>query len=335
MNPLISVIVPVHNGQNYIEKCIDSIVGQIYPTLEIIIVNDGSSDETADICKKLSDKYAGAAENLTRSISVITQEKRGVSAARNNGISKSRGEYITFVDADDRLIPSMLQRLYDNMLTTDSDVSGCQFVQWDNEEQWSKICHSASAQESLAEGSNSVFSGSEYAKQIVAGNSRCWSKLYKRSRIVEFGISFAEDLTIGEDMLFLAELTRQDIKFCELSYQGYGYYLNDTGAMKKKFTKQSMDQISCWERAREILGKSAEIDSVILISVLLTVGRIAVLDKKERSGLASEIKIARETLRKYYNKEAIGLLDKGYKLKASIFNFSPKLYMNLYSLWKR
>lgn len=335
MNPLISVIVPVHNGQNYIEKCIDSIIGQTYPALEIIIVNDGSTDGTADVCKKLSNKHTDSVENHTRLVTVVTQEKSGVSAARNNGITKACGEYISFVDADDRLKPDMLQKLYDDMISTGSDVSGCKFTQWESEEQWDEVCRSKSELESIDKEILCVFNSSEYAEQIIEGNSRCWSKLYKRSMIIESGVRFSEAITIGEDMLFLAELTRLDIKFCESSYQGYGYYLNDTGAMNKKFTKQSMDQIYCWERAREILGKSAKIDSIILISVLLTIGRIAVIDNKERSGLESEIKIAYETLRKYYSRESVRLLDKGYRIKVAIFRFSPKLYMNMYSLWKR
>lgn len=335
MNPLISVIIPVYNGQDYIEKCIECVFNQTYDNLEIIIINDGSTDDTADICKKLSDKYIDLAKDLTRSFEVVTQEKSGVSAARNNGITKACGEYISFVDADDRLIPDMLKKLYDNMVSTGSDVSGCKFTQWDSEEQWDEACRSKSELESIDKEIPCVFNSSEYVEQIVDGNSRCWSKLYKRSMIIESGVRFAEDITIGEDMLFLSELTKLGIRFCESLHQGYGYYLNNTGAMKKKFTKQSMDQIYCWERAREILGKSAKIDSIILISVLLTIGRIAVLDNKERSGLENEIKIAYETLRKYYSRESVRLLDKGYRIKVAIFRFSPKLYMNMYSLWKR
>ncbi|MDE6963459.1 MAG: glycosyltransferase, partial [Lachnospiraceae bacterium] len=102
--PLISVIVPVFNGQDYLEKCIESIEKQTYKNLEIIIINDGSTDDTAAVCVKLRENY----EN----IHVITTEDEGVSAARNAGIEAAKGEFLTFVDADDRLRPKTLKVLY-------------------------------------------------------------------------------------------------------------------------------------------------------------------------------------------------------------------------------
>ena len=122
---LISVIVPVYNGEHYLADCIESIEGQTYRNLEIIIINDGSTDGTRKICNTLREVY----EN----ISVITMEDEGVSAARNAGIEASKGEFITFVDADDRLCPEMLAVLYECMLKTESDIAGCRFFIWKNE----------------------------------------------------------------------------------------------------------------------------------------------------------------------------------------------------------
>lgn len=330
MNPLISVVVPVYNGQGYLEKCIDSIVNQNYSSIEILIVNDGSTDETPAICDALVEKHNDSV-NGSRTIRVIKAEGKGVSVARNIGIENASGEYMTFIDADDRVMPDMLQVLYDNMISSDSDVSGCQFIKWSSDDEWDNLLQSSTVKDK----SFIMYSDNEFANRIISGNSRCWSKLYKRSVITESKVGFPEDLTIGEDMLFLAELTKHGAKFCESHYQGYGYYLNNTGAMNKKFTPKSMDQIYCWERARDVLGSSSKLDSIILISVLLTVGRIAVLNKSERQQFSNEIKIAHNTLRKYYRKEAKSLLDSGYKIKTIIFKLSPKLYMNMYSLWKR
>ena len=104
MQPLISVIVPVYNGELYLKNCIESIEAQSYEPLEIIVINDGSTDGTAEVCEKLAQSY----ENL----SFITTEDLGVSASRNHGIALAKGELLTFVDADDRIHPQMLQRLY-------------------------------------------------------------------------------------------------------------------------------------------------------------------------------------------------------------------------------
>ena len=126
--PLISVIVPVFNGQDYLEKCIESIEKQTYKNLEIIIINDGSTDDTAAVCVKLRETY----EN----IHVITTEDAGVSAARNAGIEAAKGEFLTFVDADDRLRPKTLKILYRCILATKADVAGCGFHAWSSEEEW-------------------------------------------------------------------------------------------------------------------------------------------------------------------------------------------------------
>lgn len=116
---LISVIVPVHNGQNYLESCIRSIENQTCGNLEVIIINDGSVDGTVDVC--------GALQAAYDNVHVITLDDRGVSAARNAGLDRAAGVFVTFVDADDRLHPAMLQTLSDCMTRTGSDIVGCRF----------------------------------------------------------------------------------------------------------------------------------------------------------------------------------------------------------------
>ena len=113
--PLISVIVPVYNGESYLRSCIDSIENQTYQRLEIIIINDGSTDSTGKVCVELKENY----ENIR----IITMEDEGVSAARNAGLDLAKGALITFVDADDRIHPQMLQRLYGAMERTGSDIA--------------------------------------------------------------------------------------------------------------------------------------------------------------------------------------------------------------------
>ena len=93
MNPLISIIIPVYNAEQYLERCIDSVIGQTYKNLEIILVDDGSKDTSPVIC----DKYAAQDSRII----VIHKENAGVSAARNDGIDAAKGEFIFFIDADD------------------------------------------------------------------------------------------------------------------------------------------------------------------------------------------------------------------------------------------
>ena len=95
MDPLISVIVPVYNGQDYLTGCIESIENQTCGQLEIIIVNDGSTDRTAAVCDSLQAAYDN--------VRILNLDDKGVSAARNAGMAAAAGEFITFVDADDRM----------------------------------------------------------------------------------------------------------------------------------------------------------------------------------------------------------------------------------------
>lgn len=117
--PLISIIVPCYNTENYIEQCLDSLIHQSYKNLEIILVNDGSTDDTdAKIQPYLSDDR----------IRYIIQENKGLSGARNTGLDIMKGEYVCFVDSDDFLHKDYVKTLYENLIKTDADISICDFL---------------------------------------------------------------------------------------------------------------------------------------------------------------------------------------------------------------
>lgn len=115
--PFISIIIPAYNSQKYISHCLDSILAQSYSNYEIIIVNDGSTDSTADII----DCYAAEHDCIT----AIHQENSGVTRARLNGVAHSSGEYIGFVDSDDEIEPDMYELLVRNALKYEADISHC------------------------------------------------------------------------------------------------------------------------------------------------------------------------------------------------------------------
>ena len=102
----VSIIIPVYNVEGYLIKCIQSIVKQTYSNIEIILINDGSTDESGSICKKMEEIYYN--------IKVINQNNKGVSAARNAGLKESVGDYIMFVDPDDWCEPNMVERMVDS-----------------------------------------------------------------------------------------------------------------------------------------------------------------------------------------------------------------------------
>src|SRR5699024_8862594 len=122
----ISIIVPVYNVEAYVEKCLQSISVQSIQAIEILVVNDGSTDKSGEIC----DAYAKKDARLK----VVHEAKRGVSAARNTGVRHAVGEYIGFVDGDDYIEEKMYEQLYTNCIETGSDIAICTLGREINEE---------------------------------------------------------------------------------------------------------------------------------------------------------------------------------------------------------
>lgn len=125
--PLISVIVPVYNVAPYLEYSLNSIQQQSYQQLEIILVDDGSTDDSSSICKKYL--------NQDLRFKYIYQENAGLSAARNTGITAASGEYITFVDSDDWLDTSAIEILYRNLKKYDADIAAGNYNMYNDSKQ--------------------------------------------------------------------------------------------------------------------------------------------------------------------------------------------------------
>lgn len=117
---LISVIIPVYNRADVLNRSVDSILNQTYENLELILVDDGSADDSGRICREYEDKDSR--------IRFIQQENRGVSAARNAGITNSRGEYIYCIDSDDAASPHLLEKLHDDLVKYDADCAFCRYI---------------------------------------------------------------------------------------------------------------------------------------------------------------------------------------------------------------
>lgn len=324
--PLVSIIIPVYNGQDYLEGCIDSIEKQTYKNTEVIIVNDGSTDDTSAVCVRLKETY----DNLH----VITTEARGVSAARNAGIDAAGGVFITFVDADDRLRPKTLQVLYNCIMRTGSDVAGCGFFSWERQEEWEGFLR-----EKCRIGRPVEYTSAEFLReQLLQGNSRCWSKLYRRSVIGDF--RFPEEISIGEDMLFLVRLLPFVRRIAETSYPGYGYFQNPSGAMNREFSPKYMDQITCWELARDEALKldptvGARAASLVITGIMLTAGKLAMFSYFERRKHREYIALCHQKLREEMQVPgAYEELPKGYQLKTQMFLAMPGIYLALYHLRK-
>ena len=124
-NNLISIIVPIYNSENYIKKCLDSILAQTYSNLEVILIDDGSTDNSYNICKDYQKK--------DNRIVLLQQKNAGVSRARNHGLEVAKGEYIGFVDSDDYIEPEMYEILLNSIIESNSKIAICNYY-YENED---------------------------------------------------------------------------------------------------------------------------------------------------------------------------------------------------------
>jgi glycosyltransferase involved in cell wall biosynthesis len=192
--PLISVIVPVYNVENYLRACVDSIIAQTYDNLEIILVDDGSPDNCPAICDEYAEK--------DRRIKVIHKENGGVSSARNYGIDASKGLYITFIDSDDTVAKNWIEGLYETINDYDLSIAGITYVNDQNQSSSSPI-----GKEFVDLIKNSLFG---YA---------C-NKLYKKEAIGDLRFASVQ----REDIIFNLSLFSSGKTYKLVDSHGYYYF---------------------------------------------------------------------------------------------------------------
>lgn len=215
MDELISVIVPIYNGEKYLPACVESLLNQTYQAMEIILVNDGSKDSSGEICD-------GYAERDSR-VRVIHQPNQGVSAARNAGLDLAAGKYVAFVDADDYVLPDYLERLHEDLINHDADFVACDYQEIKSADGPKTGIPSVSA-------SREIEDKTAYFEDMVAIRENYWSiiwaKLYRRELIGD--TRFCRDLKYGEDHIFFYDLMCKGPRGYLNAYQGYCYVRNES-----------------------------------------------------------------------------------------------------------
>lgn len=213
---LISIIVPAYNASKYIEKCLNSILSQTYKNFEIIVVNDGSTDNTLDILKKCSEQ--------SDKIKIVAQKNKGVSAARNNGLEHAKGQYIAFVDADDTLEQEFLERMYYKLKELNAFYITCGY---------NRVC--ATKVEPVNNDKTClVISNNEYLEKLLNvqnGYGFVHMKLINKEMIKD--IRFDECIKVGEDALFNIMICRNTNRIVILNEALYNYQINKNSLVRK------------------------------------------------------------------------------------------------------
>ena len=334
----ISVIIPVRNGVKWLEECVNSILAQSYENYEVLILDDHSTDGTTQLAEKLAEKDSR--------VRLTQQNKNGVSNARNQGIDETDGAYITFVDADDKIDGKMFEKLHQYLEKENSDIVLCDFHKWNGNET-EKSGNSVNTSEKREKTCNSENEGyslktvnkKKYiAEYLLRGNTRCWSILYRREVIGK--VRFREDLTIGEDMMFLVDLLQNLKKISVTDYKGYYYRINQSGVMLRPFTPSYMDEIKAWRLAFHIISWSypqqkARLASILAVSAMLVAGKLSRLSEKERLPYRKYVEECRLTVKKALQVPgAKSELPAGYGIKTALFCAWPEGYLKLYHFWK-
>ncbi len=225
MEKLLSVIVPVYNAEKWLNRCIDSILGQSYKNFELILINDGSRDASGEIC----DDYAKKDKRIT----VIHKSNAGVSEARNTGIEVAQGDYIIFIDSDDAVADGYFASAVAGMETG---------VDW-------FIC---GAKEMLFSGGNMVSENSfqldlpqrttilDLYSAVDNGVASAfvnvpWSKAYKAEVIKNNGVRFDPSLSLGEDIYFNLSYAKYVEEIFVEKNEYYLYYQENTTSLTKRF----------------------------------------------------------------------------------------------------
>jgi len=241
MKDLISIIIPVYNAEKYLEKCIESILVQTYKEYELILVDDGSKDNSGKICDAYAEKDGR--------IRVIHKKNAGVSAARNTGIENAKGEFIAFVDSDDWLEKESLEILHREIIGQNADLAAGAFERITRK---GNIKHSFKTE---------AYTDGEIAKNIIdligflCGT--VWAKLFRRNIITNEQILFNPEIPMGEDSLFLMTYMQFCKKIVLHNELVYNYNCLVEGSAARKFYEKYDEYFFCvYQAAKEIVKKA-------------------------------------------------------------------------------
>lgn len=214
--PLVTVVVPVYNAQETLGKCVDSILHQTYENLEVILVSDGSTDDSLAICRSY--------EAADPRVKVADMPNRGVSAARNIGIELANGEFLQFADSDDYLEPDMTRLMVERACADASDLVITDFYRVINTRMADKG--------NIRDGG--VLSKKEFAEYFLKSPADyyygvMWNKLYRRSILLDYGIRCCTEMKWCEDLLFNLDYYRYAESFSAISKPLYYYVRNKKG----------------------------------------------------------------------------------------------------------
>lgn len=307
---MISIIVPVYNSQNYLDRCISSILDQTYTDFELIIVDDGSTDDSLRICMK----YA----QIDKRVVVISQKNTGAGLARNAGLAIAKGDYIGFVDSDDYISHDMYEKMYQAAITKDADIVQCGYYKVDMED--------------------NVISTSRYINVISTNNESSFKEYCKKKNIDNYspckifrkqiisGVFFG-NYKYSEDAYFIIQAFLNCTNLVVIPTPLYYYVQTPNSTCRKPFNKEYEDTITVGEYMYNITHKKFPHLAFYFARYTAIWVRVNYLGVLNNFYNKSTLDSYYEKFKIYFKRSKIYVPYSVETMLLFIFRISPKLYI--------
>ena len=320
MKDLISVIIPVYNVENYVEKCVESVINQTWDNLEIILVDDGSKDLSGLLCDKLAEKY--------KNVQVIHQENKGLSVARNVGLEKSKGEWIAFLDSDDWIEPEMYQILHDTAVNNNTLISSC----------FSRDIIDGKAAHVEEDGRVKILNHRDIINGLLSGKTmrfEVWNKLWNRELIGD--VRFVPG-QVAEDVHFDSVLFESAGKIAHVNKGLHNYLITRPGNTNSSFKVARLCIFGEFRNWKTKLEGDGEKELARVISAIAANFAVDIFSNAVRSHQENTIKKELiEQFRYFYPyTSGVQMLTKRMfikrRFKLTAFHISPSLWILIENL---
>ena len=292
----VSIIVPVYNAEKFLPKCLDSLVNQSIDDYELIIINDGSKDSSAEIIESYKKKYPEI-------INAVTVENGGQGRARNIGIKMAKGKYLGFADSDDWVSPDMFKHMYEKAEAENADLTVCDI------------------EECYDDGSSRTINMSQY-ERLIKIDTAVWDKLIRRD-LVE-NVYFPEGKVWYEDLSFVIKIALKSQKQARLPENLYFYRVGQESTMNNNNSRKNLDIIKILDELKAYmlpLGYKEEFNSLVINHLLLeTIKRVDKQNGSDKKDVMRELRA--------YVRQNIPSLTKCESFKAETLNRRIIMYLN-------
>ena len=319
----VSIIIPVYNAEKYLDRALTSICEQTYHYLEILLIDDGSTDGSYELCKEWEKKDAR--------IVLYHQENAGVYAARNKGLDLASGAYVMFVDADDWIAKDMVRILHELLTSHQADVATCDYMEVSDEgekEQGNSTCID---EKNIRLATQKVEAGLQLLLPWAV-----YCKLYKKELLenIRFkNYKIAEDLYFNTDIICDTNLQR----VVTISHKMYYYFIHQNSAIRQGYQKKYLEGVKaeeqCYDRLIQLSEKFGDIN-IVGCSVSMLFEKMAELTFRERRKVIDDFRWCKKSA-KQYKKALLHTPNRHRKISGALKVYVPDLYLGTLIIRKK